>query len=92
LGTISVAPSQLKRFVIFEGVNMLDNIIEFPKMSLNIKEFEEGNDLTEDNYFQEYVRSGTFNLSDGTEYGYHFHPALSIFKTHGKPLPKTHLD
>lgn len=71
---------------------MSDNIIEFSKMSLDIKAFEEGNDLTEDSYFQEYIKSGTFNLSDGTEYGYHFNPALSIFKTYGKPLSKTHLD
>lgn len=66
----------------------MTDTIEFPKMSLNIKEFAEGNDLTEDCHFQQYVRSGTFVLSDGTEYGYHFHPALSIFKTNGEPLPE----
>lgn len=70
----------------------MDNIVEFPKLSLDIEKFEKGNDLTKKNYFGEFIRSGTFTLSNGTEYGYHYHPALSIFPTHGKPLPKTHLD
>ena len=72
-------------------MNKNSNIIEFSKVSLDIKKFEEGNDLTKDNHFFEDVRSGTFIISDGTEYGYHYHPALSVFKTNGKPLPKTHL-
>ena len=63
-------------------------IIEFPKMSLDIEEFEKGNNLTKDDHFGQYVRSGTFVVSDGTEYGYHYHPSLSIFKTDGKPVPE----
>lgn len=70
----------------------MSNTIEFPKLSLDIEEFEKGNDLTKENHFGTYVRSGTFTLSDGTEYGYHYNPGLSIFPTHGEPLPKTHLD
>ena len=70
----------------------MENTIEFPKLTLDVKEFEKGNDLTKDNHFSEFIRSGTFNLSDGTEYGYHYHPALSIFPTNGEPIPKTHLD
>ena len=59
---------RVQRLVMFRGGFMV-NTVEFHKTSLNIKEFEEGNDLTKDTHFSNDTHSGTFILSDGEEYG-----------------------
>ena len=57
------------------------SIIELKAYSFDTKEFEKGNDLTNDNFCHMTTQSGTFIVQDGTEWGYTFDTHLSLFKT-----------
>ena len=60
---------------------MENNIIEIIKsLSIDVKKFEENNDMNKDELFHSDSRSGTFTVSDGTEYAYSLHFGLTINK------------
>ncbi|MCD4811264.1 hypothetical protein K8R14_01500 [bacterium] len=65
----------------------IENSIPFKSVSIDVDAFEKGNDLTNDTFFHSTTQSGTFTISDGTEYGYHLASGLSIYKITGIDRP-----